>query len=85
MTKRDKYIKEMANTPAIMGITTSIVANELCARAVLKILMDKGIVTGEEWRDAIQFMTERYVDLHMDGIFEEEYEPDVIDLRPDSE
>ena len=85
MTKRDKYIKEMSKTPAIEGITTGIVANELCARATLKILMDKGIVTGEEWRDAIQLITERYVDLHIDGIFEEKYEPDFISFLPDEE
>lgn len=85
MNKHDKYVSEMAKTPVVLGVTTSIVANELGARALAKILMDKGIITSDEWRDALQFMTERFVDLHMDGIFEPEYEPDFIDLRADDE
>ena len=85
MTKHDKYVKEIAKTPAILGITTSMVAQELGARALAKILMEKGVFTYDEWREALQFMSERFVDIHIDGIFEEEYSPDFIDLRADKE
>lgn len=85
MDKYEKYIKEMAQTPVVQGITTSIVANELGARAILKILMDKGIVTNEEWINAIQFYTERFVDLHASDAYDDPYEPDFIDFTPDDE
>lgn len=47
--------------------------------------MEKGVFTYDEWREALQFMSERFVDIHIDGIFEEEYSPDFIDLRADKE
>lgn len=83
MTKRDKYVQELAKTTFVSGLTTSMVARELGARALLKILMDKGIVTLEEWTDAIQFMTERFVDLHVHD-FDDFYEPDFLDFQPGS-
>lgn len=85
MTKREKYVKEMSKTAVISGVTTSIVANEIGARALAKLLIEKGLISDVEWREALQFMTERFVDLHIDGIFEEDYEADFIDLRPDEE
>ena len=84
MTKRDKYIEELSKTNFVTGLTSSMVANELGARALLKILIDKGVITHEEWVSAITDVTERFVDLHVQE-YDEEYEPDFLNFTPDKE
>lgn len=63
-TQRDKFVEEIAKTPFVEGLTTSIFANEFGARVLLKILMDKGIVTNEEWVAGCLEMNKVFVDLH---------------------
>lgn len=84
MSKRDQYVKALSKTNFVSGLTTSIVAEELGARALLKILMDKGIISLEEWNDAVQFVTERFVDLHTHD-FDESTEPDFLDFTKKEE
>ena len=79
MSKRDKYVQEIAKTTFVSGLTTSMVTNELGARALRKILMNKGIITCDEWADAIKSVTESFVSLHTEN-FEDLYEPDFIDF-----
>lgn len=81
MSKRDKYVQELAKTTFVAGLTSSMVSNELCARALLKILMDKGIVTNDEWIAAIKSVTESFVSRHIYD-FEDLYEPDFISFVP---
>ncbi|PYG86707.1 hypothetical protein LY28_02733 [Ruminiclostridium sufflavum DSM 19573] len=83
MTKHEKYIQELSKTNFVTGLTSSIFANEIGARALLKILMDKGIITLEEWNNAIHFVTERFVDLHVHD-YDELSEPDFLDFNPRS-
>lgn len=59
-------------------------AHELGARALLKILIDKGVITHEEWVSAITDVTERFVDLHVRE-YHEEHEPDFLDFTPGKE
>ncbi len=84
MTKRDKYIEELSKTNFVTGLTSSMVANELGARALLQILIDKGVITHEEWVSAITDVTERFVDLHVHE-YDEEHEPDFLDFTPGKE
>lgn len=79
MSKRDNYVKELANTNFVSGLTTSMFANELGARALLKILMDKGLITNDDWVNAIKSVTESFVSLHTQD-FDDLYEPDFIDF-----
>jgi hypothetical protein len=81
MTKQEKYVRELSKTNFVTGLTTSMVADEIGARALLKILMDKGIVTLEEWNDAIQFMTEQFISQHTHN-FDDLAEPDFLDFTP---
>lgn len=84
MTKRDKYVKELSKTNFVTDLTSSMFAHELGARALLKILIDKGLITHEEWISAITDVTERFVDLHVQE-YDEEYEPDFLDFTPGKE
>lgn len=82
MTKHEKYIKELAKTTFVSSLTTSMVGKELCAKALLQILLDKGIITYDEWIDAMRAQTEHFVKVNSEG-FEELYEPDFISFVPD--
>lgn len=79
MSKRDNYVKELAKTNFVTGLTTSMVGNELCAKALLRILLDKKIITYEEWVNAIKLETEAFVSTHTHH-FEDLSEPDFIDF-----
>lgn len=81
MTKREKYIQEISKTNFVSGLTASMVGNELCAKALLKILIEKGIITSDEWCSAVQFMTEQFVEQHTHD-FDDLFEPDFLDFTP---
>ena len=83
-TQRDKFVEEIAKTPFVEGLTTSIFANEFGARVLLKILMDKGIVTNEEWVAGCLEMNKVFVDLHTQE-YDEEFEPVSLDFTPEQE
>ena len=83
-SQRDKFVEEIAQTPFVEGLTTSIFANEFGARVLLKILMDKGIVTPEEWASACKEVNQWFVDLHTLE-YDEEHQPQNLDFTPDTE
>ena len=83
-SQRDKFVEEIAKTPFVEGLTTSIFANEFGARVLLKILMDKGIVTPEEWASACEEVNQWFVDLHTLE-YDEEHQPQNLDFTPDTE
>ncbi len=83
-SQRDKFVEEIAKTPFVEGLTTSIFANEFGARVLLKILMDKGIVTPEEWASACKEVNQWFVDLHTLE-YDEEHQPQNLDFTPDTE
>ena len=83
-SQRDKFVEEIAKTPFVEGLTTSIFANEFGARVLLKILMDKGIVTPEEWASACKEVNQWFVDLHTLE-YDEEHHPQNLDFTPDTE
>lgn len=83
-SQRDKFVEEIAKTPFVAGLTTSIFANEFGARVLLKILMDKGIITNEEWVAGCIEMNKIFVDLHTHD-YDEQYEPCTLDFTPDKE
>ena len=60
----------------------SIFSHEFGARVILKLLMDKGIVTQAEWISACQEVNKWFVNLHT-KIYDEEFEPTVVDFTPD--
>lgn len=70
MTDREKYVKTIAETNFTVNLTSAMFAHELGARAILKILMDKKIISLEEWNDAIGLFTEQFVDLHVEDFGE---------------
>lgn len=84
MTKREKYIKEMSETNFVSGLTTAMYANEIGARVLTELLIEKGIFTYEEWLAAMKRMTERFVDLHVHD-YDEHYEPDYLNFKADRE
>lgn len=83
-SQRDKFVEEIAKTPFVEGLTTSIFANEFGARVLLKILMDKGIVTPEEWASACKEVNKWFVDLHTLE-YDEDCQPQKLDFTPDTE
>ena len=83
-SQRDKFVEEIAKTPFVEGLTTSIFANEFGARVLLKILIDKGIVTPEEWASACKEVNQWFVDLHTLE-YDEEHQPQNLDFTPDTE
>ena len=83
-SQRDKFVEEIAKTTFVEGLTTSIFANEFGARVLLKILMDKGIVTPEEWASACKEVNQWFVDLHTLE-YDEEHQPQNLDFTPDTE
>ena len=83
-SQRDKFVEEIAKTPFVEGLTTSIFANEFGARVLLKILMDKGIVTPEEWASACKEVNQWFVDLHTLE-YDEEHQPQNLGFTPDTE
>lgn len=66
------------------SILKAQVANEFGARVLLKILMDKGIVTNEEWVAGCLEMNKVFVDLHTQE-YDEEFEPVSLDFTPEEE
>ncbi len=83
-TQRDKFVEEIAKTPFVAGVTTNIFANEYGARVLLKILMDKGIITNEEWVAGCREMNKIFVDLHTHD-YDEAYEPNFLNFTPEEE
>lgn len=74
MDKRDEYIRKMANTNFVNGLTASMFVHELGARALLNILLEKGIITLDEWMRAIGDVTEKFVELHTEDNFDLRYD-----------
>lgn len=83
-TQRERFVEQIAKTPFVEGLTTSIFANEYGARVLLKILMDKGIITTEEWVSGCLEMNKTFVDLHTQE-YDERFEPDLLDFTPEKE
>lgn len=74
MDKRDEYVHKMANTNFVNGLTASMFVHELGARALLNILLEKEIITWDEWVQAIGEVTEKFVDLHTEDNFDTRYD-----------
>lgn len=83
MTKKEKYQEFMQHTALTGSITSSLVAHELLARAILKILMDKKIINMEEYMKAMIEVTGWFVDLHTHN-FVDANEPNYLDLTSDN-
>jgi len=80
--KRQKYIDFMSKTPIIDEITTKICANELYARAIAKVLIDKGIIVGTELQEACSYINRRFVEQTLDEL-DESNVPDFVDFSND--
>lgn len=83
-TQRDKFVEEIAQTPFVENLTMSIFSHEYGARVLLKILMDKGIITTSEWMSACLEVNKWFVSLHTQD-YDEDWEPPYLDFTTEKE
>ena len=80
--KKEKYIDFMSKTPLIDELTTKISVNELYARALAKVLIDKGLIDGIELHKACSYINRKFVEQSLEG-FDESNVPDFVDFSND--
>ncbi len=80
--KKEKYVDFMSKTPLINELTTKLCANELYAKALAKVLIDKGIISGTELQEACSYINRKFIEQTL-GELDESNVPDFVDFSND--
>lgn len=85
LSKEEKYLEFLKDSTLANMITCEIVANEILARALLSILIKKGIISSEEYRAAIKKYSDEYIERKLNGSIDSTNIPDEVEFWDDTE